>query len=59
MWTWASEYMMAEDTVGTLEPGKFADFAVLEKDFFTVPVEEVLNMKVVMTGLSGKIVYRD
>jgi len=57
--TWASEYMMAEDTVGTLEPGKFADFAVLEKDFFTVPVEEVLNMKVVMTGLSGKIVYRD
>jgi len=57
--TWASEYMMAEDTVGTLEPGKFADFAVLEKDFFTVPVEEVLNMKVVMTDLSGKIVYRD
>ncbi len=57
--TWASEYMMAEDTVGTLEPGKFADFAVLERDFFTVPVEEVLNMKVVMTGLSGKIVYRD
>ncbi len=50
---------MAEDTVGTLEPGKFSDFAVLEKDFFTVPVEEVLKMKVVMTGLSGKIVYRD
>jgi len=48
-----------EDTVGTLEPGKFSDFAVLEKDFFTVPVEEVLKMKVVMTGLSGKIVYRD
>ena len=58
-WDWASEYMMAEDTVGTLEPGKFSDFAVLEKDFFTVPVEEVLKMKVVMTGLSGKIVYRD
>jgi predicted amidohydrolase YtcJ len=31
---------LAEDTVGTLEPGKYADFAVLEKDFFTSPVEE-------------------
>jgi predicted amidohydrolase YtcJ len=55
--TWASEYMLAEDTVGTLEPGKFADFAVLEKDFFTVPVEEISDMKVIMTGLSGKIVH--
>ncbi len=55
--TWASEYMLAEDTVGTLEPGKFADFAVLEKDFFTVPIEEIPNMNVIMTGLSGEIVH--
>ncbi|MEE2822093.1 MAG: amidohydrolase family protein [Acidobacteriota bacterium] len=55
--TWASEYMLAEDTVGTLEPGKFADFVVLEKDFFTVPVEEIPSMKVVMTSLNGKIVH--
>jgi predicted amidohydrolase YtcJ len=55
--TWASEYMMAEDTVGTLEPGKYADFAVLEKDFFTSSVEEILDMKVIMTGLSGEVVF--
>ena len=55
--TWASEYMLAENTVGTLEPGKFADFAVLEKDFFTIPVEEIPDMQVIMTGLSGKIVH--
>ena len=54
---WASEYMMAEDTVGTLEPGKYADFAVLEKDFFTVPVEEILDMQVIATGLNGEFVY--
>ena len=35
--TWASEYMLAEDTIGTLEAGKYADFAVLEKDFFQHP----------------------
>ncbi|MBI2821723.1 MAG: amidohydrolase family protein [Acidobacteria bacterium] len=55
--TWASEYMMAEDTVGTLEPGKFADFVVLKEDFFTVPVPEILNMEVVLTSLSGQIVW--
>ncbi len=55
--TWASEYMMAEDTVGTLEPGKFADFVVLDRDFFTIPVEEIPDLRVVMTGLGGEIVY--
>ena len=55
--TWASEYMMAEDTVGTLEPGKYADFAVLDRDFFTIATEEIPDTTVVMTGLSGQIVY--
>ena len=55
--TWASEYILAEDTLGTLEPGKYADFVVLEKDFFTVPVEEIPGMQVIMTGLSGEIVW--
>jgi hypothetical protein len=49
--------MMAEDTIGTLEPGKFADFAVLERDFFTMPIEEVRGLQVVLTGLGGEIVY--
>ena len=55
--TWASEYMMAEDTIGTLEPGKFADFAVLDRDYFSIPADDLLNVRVVMTGLSGEIVF--
>jgi len=44
--------------VGTLEPGKYADFAVLEEDFFTIPVEGILDgISVVMTGLGGQIVH--
>jgi len=56
--TWASEYMMAEDTIGTLEPGKYADFTVLDKDFFTIPVDEIKEgIPIAMTGLNGQIVY--
>ena len=55
--TWASEYMMAEDTLGTLESGKFADFSVLDRDFFTIPISAILDIEVVMTGLAGEIIY--
>ena len=55
--TWASYYILAEDTLGTLEAGKYADFTVLEKDYFTVPVEEIPDTKVIMTGLGGEIVF--
>jgi predicted amidohydrolase YtcJ len=55
--TWGSEYMMAEDTIGTLEPGKFADFVVLDRDFFAIPVAEIPDVKVVLTGLGGEIVF--
>jgi len=49
--------VLAEDTLGTLEPGKYADFAVLNKDFFTIPREEIRALEVVMTGLNGVVVY--
>jgi predicted amidohydrolase YtcJ len=55
--TWASEYMLAEDTIGTLEPGKYADFAVLDQDFFTIPVSQIPDLGVIATSLSGEIVY--
>ena len=55
--TWASEYILAEDTLGTLESGKYADFVVLDEDFFTIPVEDIPGVQVIMTGLAGEIVY--
>ncbi|MEE8348317.1 MAG: amidohydrolase family protein [Acidobacteriota bacterium] len=58
--TWASEYVMAEDTLGTLEVGKFADWVVLEKDFFTLPIDEIRGgISIAMTGLAGQVVYEN
>jgi predicted amidohydrolase YtcJ len=48
-----------DDHVGTLEPGKLADIAVLSQDVFTVPHGEIAKTEVVMTLVGGKIVYQN
>jgi predicted amidohydrolase YtcJ len=46
-----------DDRVGSLEPGKLADFAVLDTDLLTCPAEEIANTKVLRTYVGGKQVY--
>ena len=47
----------AENYKGTLTPGKVADLAVLTRDIFTVPVQQLLSIQSVLTIIDGKIVY--
>jgi len=47
----------AEKLTGTLEPGKFADLAVLSRDIFTAQPAEVGKTHVAMTMVGGKTVY--
>ena len=42
---------------GTLEVGKLADFAVLDQDVFTVPLERIGKTVSLMTVVGGKVVY--
>ncbi len=42
---------------GSLEPGKLADFIVLDRDILSCPVEEVKDIKVEATYLGGARVY--
>ncbi len=55
MTSWPSEYVLRENLVGTLEPGKFADLLVLSKDYFTVPGPEIPSIYPVVTVVGGKI----
>lgn len=58
-YTIGSAYQMwSEDVTGTLEKGKFADIAVLDRNLFERDPEEILDTQVVMTMLGGRVIYR-
>jgi len=43
-----------EDDLGSLVPGKRADYVVLSQDIMTVPVDQILNTKVQATVIDGR-----
>jgi predicted amidohydrolase YtcJ len=47
-----------EDLKGTLKPGLAADVVMLERNIFEIPPEEIRNVKVALTMVAGKPVYR-
>ncbi len=58
-WTLSGAYAAFEEKIkGSLEPGKLADFLVLDRDIMTVAPRDVLAAKVRMTFLGGKLVYQ-
>lgn len=49
--------MFAENDKGSLEAGKLADFIVLDRDYLTCPVNDVADITVRQTFVSGRQVY--
>ncbi len=46
-----------DDKKGTLEPGRFADLAVLRDDYFTVEEDAIRGLESVLTMVGGQIVH--
>ena len=51
----AAYILGVEDKIGSLEPGKFADFTILEADPFTVDPMKLKDIPVWGTALGGKV----
>jgi predicted amidohydrolase YtcJ len=49
--------MRMEDRIGSIEVGKLADFIVLERNIFEIPIDEVADTRVYQTYFEGKLVY--
>ena len=55
--SWAAEYVMRQNLLGSLERGKFGDLLILDNDYFTVPEREIRKIKPLLTMVGGKSVY--
>jgi len=54
---WGSRQMFLESEIGTLEVGKRADIAIWDRDLYTLPIDQIKDLKCLMTLLDGEVVY--
>lgn len=54
----SAKTMFWEDKIGSIEEGKLADLAVLDRDILTIPSDDIRDVRVIMTMLGGSIVYK-
>lgn len=53
----AAQALDEQERIGSIAPGKQADFALLDRDVLTVTAEEARDTKVLWTIVGGKTVY--
>jgi len=57
MWTiWAAYLQFGEKTRGSIEPGKFADLVVIDRDYFNCAEDEIRRIEPVATIVNGRVV---
>ncbi|HLQ02578.1 MAG TPA: amidohydrolase [Burkholderiales bacterium] len=51
-----AHFVFQESNLGSIQPGKYADLLVLDRDYLKVPAEQIKDIKPVMTMVGGKTV---
>jgi Predicted metal-dependent hydrolase with the TIM-barrel fold len=57
MTIWAAYAGFQEKIMGSITPGKYADFVILDRDIMTIPATEILSTHVRSTWIGGARVY--
>lgn len=58
LYTAGGAWMSSEEQKkGTLEAGKLADLAVLSGDYFSIPLDQVMDLESVLTMVGGRVAY--
>ena len=57
MTIWPAYAAFQESEMGSLTPGKYADFVVLDRDIMRIPEGDILGTQVMATYIAGKAVY--
>ncbi|MEA2764810.1 MAG: hypothetical protein QOK07_1214 [Gemmatimonadaceae bacterium] len=57
MTIWPAYAGFQESMLGSLTPGKYADFVVLDRDIMKVPDTEIVGARVISTWIGGERVY--
>jgi hypothetical protein len=53
---WFSE---EEKTKGKIEAGQYADMVILNKDYFSIPIDDIRGIHSLLTIVNGKVVYAE
>jgi predicted amidohydrolase YtcJ len=56
---WAAQYVGKENELGSIEVGKYADIAVLDRNYTQVRQDGLNEINVLVTIVGGKIVYTE
>lgn len=57
MTTWAAYANFQEKAIGSISPGKYADFVVMDRDWMTVPPEAIMGTSILATYFNGSAVF--
>jgi hypothetical protein len=50
-------FVFQENNLGSIQPGKLADLVVVDRDYLTIPADQIKDIQPVMTMVGGRIVY--
>ena len=50
-------FVFQEGNLGSIQPGKLADLVVLDRDYLTIPADQIKDISPVMTMVDGRVVF--